>query len=80
MEKLEIFDKEFAAELTQAFHFLLNIKLKSNLEKLDSGQEIDNYINPKNFTTMEKDLLKDSFKIVNKLKKKLENHYKLNYV
>ena len=29
---------------------------------------------------MEKDLLKESFKIVNKLKKKLENHFKLNYV
>ncbi len=80
LEKLEVLNKEFAAEITQALHFLLNIKLKSNLEKLDAGQEIDNYINPKNFTTMEKDLLKDSFKIVNKLKKKLENHYKLNYV
>ncbi len=80
LTKLEVFDKEFADEITQAFTFLLNIKLKANLEKLDSRQKIDNYINPKNFTTMEKDLLKDSFKIVNKLKKKLEHHYKLNYV
>ena len=36
--------------------------------------------NPDNLNTMQKDLLKDSFKIVNKLKKKLEYHFKLNYV
>jgi CBS domain-containing protein len=41
---------------------------------------MDNYINPDNLSTMDKDLLKDSFKIVNKLKKKLETKYKLNYV
>ncbi len=71
LERLGEFDEEFASEITQAFNFLLTIKLKSNLEKLDSGQKIDNYINPDNLTTMEKDLLKDSFKIVNKLKKKI---------
>ncbi|QKF81194.1 putative nucleotidyltransferase substrate binding domain-containing protein [Halarcobacter ebronensis] len=80
LEKKGEFDKEFASEITEAFNFLLTLKLKSNLEKLDSGKKIDNYINPENLTTMEKDLLKDSFKIVNKLKKKLEHHYKLNYV
>ena len=63
-----------------AFNFLTSIKLKSNLEKLDKNQKIDNYINPENLNTMEKDLLKDSFKIVNKLKKMLEFHFKLNYV
>ena len=78
-EKGEL-DEEFASELIEAFKFLLTIKLKSNLEKMDSGEVIDNYINPDNLNTMEKDLLKDSFKIVNRLKKKLEHHYKLNYV
>ena len=63
-----------------AFNFLTNINLKSNLEKLDKQEEVDNYINPNTLNTMEKDLLKESFKIVNKLKKKLEFHFKLNYV
>jgi len=75
-----IFDEEFAQELIMAFNFLSNLKLKSNLEKLDKNETIDNYINPDNLNTMQKDLLKDSFKIVNKLKKKLEYHFKLNYV
>ena len=73
-------DPELGKELTMAFNFLTNLKLKSNLEKLDKKATIDNYINPNELNTMEKDLLKDSFKIVNKLKKKLEFHFKLNYV
>lgn len=80
LNKLAIFDDEFTQELIEAFNFLCTIKLKSNLAKLDAGIKIDNYINPDDLNTMEKDLLKDSFKIVNKLKKKLEYHYKLNYV
>ncbi|WP_428024808.1 putative nucleotidyltransferase substrate binding domain-containing protein [Arcobacter sp.] len=80
LKELGEFDNEFASELKEAFNFLSTIKLKSNLEKLDAGKKIDNYINPENLNTMEKDLLKESFKIVTKLKKKLEHHYKLNYV
>lgn len=80
LTELKVFDEEFAQEIIMAFNFLSNLKLKSNLEKLDKKVEIDNYINPDNLNTMQKDLLKDSFKIVNKLKKKLETQFKLNYV
>lgn len=75
-----VIEKELATELIMAFNFLTNINLKSNLEKLDRNEKVDNYINPNNLNRMEKDLLKESFKIVNKLKKKLEFHFKLNYV
>lgn len=80
LQERNVIDKELAQEITMAFNFLSNLKLKSNLEKLDKNEKIDNYINPESLNTMEKDLLKDSFKIINKLKRKLENHYKLSYV
>lgn len=80
LNTLGVLEDEFTQELIEAFNFLCTIKLKSNISKLDAGIKIDNYINPDDLNTMEKDLLKDSFKIVNKLKKKLEYHYKLNYV
>jgi CBS domain-containing protein len=80
LNELGIIENELANEITMAFNFLTNINLKSNLEKLDKNEKVDNYINPNNLNTMEKDLLKDSFKIVNKFKKKLEFHFKLNYV
>ena len=73
-------NKTLSPFLTLLLTILISLKLKSNLEKLDKNEKIDNYVNPNNLSIMEKDLLKDSFKIVNKLKKKLENHFKLNYV
>ena len=79
LEKIGVLEDEFSKELIEAFNFLSTIKLLSGLDKLDQARHINNYINPKNLNTMQKDLLKDSFKIVNKLKKKLELHYKLNY-
>jgi CBS domain-containing protein len=80
LNEAHVLEDEFAQELIEAFNFLCTIKLKSNLAKLDAKIPINNFINPNDLNTMEKDLLKDSFKIVNKLKKKLESHYKLNYV
>ena len=80
LTEINVLEEEFAKELTMAFNFLMNLKLKSNLDKLDKKANIDNYIDPNSLNTMEKDLLKDSFKIINKLKKKLEFHFKLNYV
>ena len=41
-------DPELGKELTMAFNFLTNLKLKSNLDKLDKKIAIDNYINPDN--------------------------------
>ena len=80
LKELKILDDESAKELIMAFNILTSLKLKASLEKLDKKEKIDNFVNPNRLTIMEKDLLKESFKIVNKLKKKLENHFKLNYV
>ncbi|OCL82966.1 putative nucleotidyltransferase substrate binding domain protein [Arcobacter porcinus] len=80
LNKLNVFDDENAKELITAFNFLNNLRLKISLIKLDKNEKIDNFVNPNTLNNMEKDLLKDSFKIVNKLKKRLEHHFKLNYV
>ncbi|MGJ0312698.1 putative nucleotidyltransferase substrate binding domain-containing protein [Aliarcobacter cryaerophilus] len=80
LKELKVLDAESAKELIMAFNILNSLKLKASLEKLDKKEKIDNFVNPNRLTIMEKDLLKESFKIVNKLKKRLENHFKLNYV
>ena len=80
LKELKVLDDESAKELIMAFNILNSLKLKASLEKLDKKEKIDNFVNPNRLTIMEKDLLKESFKIVNKLKKKLENHFNLNYV
>ncbi len=78
LNEKELLDKEFASELIESFNFLLSLRLKFRLEKIDASLPLDNYINPNKLNTLEKDLLRDSFKIVDKFKKFLTYHYKLN--
>ena len=80
LNDLGILDREFTNELIESFNFLLTLRLKFRLDKIDKKEELDNYINPSKLTVLEKDLLKDSFKIVNKFKKFITYHCKLNMV
>jgi len=77
---LGIIDEEFKNELTESFNFLLALRLRFRLEKTDRHEKLDNYINPSRLTVLEKDLLKDSLKIVNKFKKFVNYHFKLNMI
>lgn len=80
LNDLEILDREFTNELIESFNFLLTLRLRFRLDKIDKREELDNYINPSKLTVLEKDLLKDSLKIVNKFKKFITYHCKLNMV
>ena len=60
--------------------FLFNQTFGKRSFNKNTESKIDNFVNPNRLTIMEKDLLKESFKIVNKLKKRLEDLFKLNYV
>lgn len=80
LNELGIIDKEFTSELIESFNFLLTLRLKARLEKMEAGIELDNYVNPSKLNRLEKDLLKESFKIVDKFKKFLTYHYKLNII
>ncbi len=70
-----VIDKNFATELIESFDTLSAIRLE--------GQSVDkdeNYINPSNLEKNQRDLLKDSFKIVNKFKKFMSFHFHLSMV
>jgi CBS domain-containing protein len=73
-----VIDKNFATELIESFDTLSSIRLTAMLE----AKTIDdsNYINPKNLEKIQRDLLKDSFKVINKFKKFMSFHFHLNMV
>ena len=73
-----IIDKVFATELIESFDTLSSIRLKAMLEAVDMQEA--NYINPRNLQKNQVDLLKDSFKIINKFKKFMIFHFHLNMV
>jgi len=78
LNDLGILDREFTEDLIESYTFLLTLRMKYNLEKIDKNIAPDNYIKPSRLSKIEKDLLKDSFKTVDKFKKFLTFHYKLN--
>ena len=73
-----VIDKNFASELIESFDTLASMRLKTMLQ----AQSIidDNFIDPNSLEKVEKDLLKDSFKIVNKFKKFITFHFHLELV
>lgn len=73
-----IFDKIFATELIESFDTLSSIRLKAMLDAKSLDES--NYINPKNLQKIQRDLLKDSFRVVNKFKKFISFHFHLNMV
>lgn len=74
-----LFDKKFATELIEAFDTLSSIRLKFVLCCPDKFEHA-NFIDPSKLEKMERDLLKDSFKVVNTFKKFLTYHFHLNMV
>ncbi|MEA2073965.1 MAG: putative nucleotidyltransferase substrate binding domain-containing protein [Campylobacterota bacterium] len=73
-----IIDKKFATELIESFDTLSSIRLKAMLESKEISES--NYINPQKLEKNQRDLLKDSFKIINKFKKFMSFHFHLEMV
>ncbi|WP_345969525.1 putative nucleotidyltransferase substrate binding domain-containing protein [Sulfurimonas sp. HSL1-6] len=74
-----VFDKTFSTELMEAYDTLLSIRLRARLAHAAEGWML-NDIAPGGLDKLERDLLKDSFKVVNALKKLLTYHFHLNMV
>ncbi|MEA1892340.1 MAG: putative nucleotidyltransferase substrate binding domain-containing protein, partial [Campylobacterota bacterium] len=73
-----VFDKTFATGLIESFDTLSAIRLSAMISAKDMDEA--NYVNPKDLQKIQRDLLKDSFKIINKFKKFIAFHYHLNMV
>ncbi len=75
-----VFNKDFGREIIESLEFMLTLRLRERLKKIETKKNPDDYININNLTNHEKDLLKESFKVVNRFKDFITNHYKLNYL
>ena len=78
LNNLGIIDKNFATELIESFDSLSAIRLEAMLYSKEISES--NYINPKELEKNQRDLLKDSFKIINKFKKFMIFHFHLEIV
>lgn len=77
LQGLGVFDQAMAQQLTEAFNYLLGLRLSVRLEKMRLHQPLDNFIRPDAISKLERDLLKDSLQIVKKFKEVVRHHFHL---
>lgn len=80
LENKKILEKNRAEELIEAFDFVNTLRLKSQLLSIQNGKKIDNEIDTQTLSKVERDLLKDSFKIVNEFKKFISYAFKIDKI
>jgi len=80
LHQLGILEKEMASELIEAFGLLSRLRLQGHIEKQKDGLPLDNMIDITSFGKIERDMLKDSFVIVNTFKKFIEHHFRLGHL
>jgi CBS domain-containing protein len=73
LSELGAFDPQFARELTQAFHYLMTVRLDAQIAE----QASTSLVRPGELSTMERDLLRDAFRVVKKLREVVRRHFNL---
>lgn len=80
LHKLGVLEKNLASELIEALGLLSRLRLQGHIGKLKDGCKIDNVIDVSTFGKIERDMLKDSFVIVNTFKKFISHHFHLDSI
>ena len=80
LSQRNLFRSSFGTELIEVFTYLSTLRVKAGLSKIQQGLPQDNYLNPKELNKLERELLRDSFKIVNEFKKFITYHFKLGMI
>ena len=75
-----ILEKTKAAELIEAFEIVNTLRLKHHLDAINNSKVISNEIDTNSLGKIERDLLKESFKIVNEFKKFISYIFKLDKI
>jgi CBS domain-containing protein len=73
----KIISTDHKEALGQAFETFLTLKIRNNLADIDQGKDFGSYIDPKDFSTRQKQLLKEAFWAVSELQKKTKEVLKV---
>jgi len=80
LNDIGLIDRKFATELIESFDLILTFILQSKLLQIAQGKKPDNRVDIRNFSKLERDMLKDALKVVRELKKFITYHFKLSMV
>jgi CBS domain-containing protein len=76
----KLMEANFASELSEALDFMQQLRLNSQLNALTMEATIHNRIEPNELNHLQRDMLKDTFKLVDQFKSLLSHHYKLHLI
>ena len=68
-----LFEAQFARELTQALQYLMTLRLDAQIAEAASGS----LVRPAQLSTMDRDLLRDAFLVVKRLREMVRRHFNL---
>ncbi len=80
LSQRNLFKPSFGGELIEVFTYLSTLRAEAGLRKIKQGIPQDNYLNPKDLNKLQREVLRDSFKIVNEFKKFITYHFKLGMI
>lgn len=67
---------EYGEEIEQAFEFLMLLRLHHQFEQICLGKELDNFVNPEKLTILERNTLKESFRLLSKIHDFITEQYR----
>lgn len=77
LRKLGVLEEEMASELIEALGLLARLRLQCHILKQKKGLPLNNVIDASILGKSERDMLKDSFAVVNAFKKFISHHFRL---
>jgi len=80
LHQIGVLKKDLASELIEALGLLSRLRLQGHIIKQKHGKTIDNVIDISSFGKIERDMLRDSFVIVNLFKKFITQHFHLEKI
>jgi CBS domain-containing protein len=76
--ELGVLKPEFARELARALNYLMTLRLDAQLSAQMDSKASGSLLRPATLTSMDRDLLRDSFQVVKQLRDLLRHHFKTN--
>jgi CBS domain-containing protein len=80
LNEIGVIQRDMASELIEAFGLLLRLKVHGQIKNMNNNKQITNKIDINSFSKIQRDMLRDSFIIVNSFKKFISNHFKLSNI
>ncbi len=69
--------KEYADELEHAFEFVALLRIHHQFGQVETGREVDNFINPNKLSNLEKKTIKDAFHLISRIQDYIIERYKM---